>query len=119
MIRQIQKGLPLIYTDTFHSIHSPAPAGPPTLLEDGQCYRGNQLKQSLDGWEVVCLTGKDMHHLKQQDFTSDTHCVYLNTRNQVIRGKTGNGRKPECLYMCCRNLITVKPVFTYSCLGYP
>lgn len=93
------KGLPLICTDTFHSIHSPTPAGPPTLLEDGQRYRGNQLKQSLDGWEVVCLAGKDMHHLKQQDFTSDTHCVYLNTRNQVIGGKTGYGRKPENCFL--------------------
>lgn len=33
------------------------------LLEDGQCYRGNQLKQSLDWWEVVCLAGEDVHHL--------------------------------------------------------
>lgn len=88
------KGLPLIWTDTFDSIHSPAPAGPPTLLEDGQCYRGNQLKQSLDGWEVVCLTGKDMHHLKQQDVTSDTRCVYLYTKKQVIGRKTGYYRRP-------------------------
>lgn len=57
-------------TDAFHSIHSPTPPNTPTLLEDGQCYRGNKLKQSFDGREVVGLTGKDVHHLKQ--IVSDT-----------------------------------------------
>lgn len=42
------------------------------MLEDGQRYRGNQFKQGLDGREVVRLAGKDVHHLKQQDVTSDT-----------------------------------------------
>lgn len=47
------------------------PAGPiPTLLEDGQCYRGNQLKQGLDGGEVLGLHGKNVQHLKRQDFSS-------------------------------------------------
>lgn len=72
----------MILTNTFDSIHSPTLAGPPTLLEDGQRYRGNQLEQSLDGWEVVRLTGKDMYHLKQWNFASDTHFVYLHTRMQ-------------------------------------
>lgn len=49
-------------------------AGAPTLLEDGQRYRGNQLKQSLDGWEVVRLTGKDVHHLKKQGVKSESGC---------------------------------------------
>lgn len=65
--------------DLSSSQYSHSTAGPPTLLEDGQCYRGNQLKQSLDGWEVVCLTGKDMHHLKRQDVKSNTifSCTFL------------------------------------------
>ena len=63
----------------------PPPAGPPTLLEDGERYRGNQLKQSLDGWEAVCLTGKDMNHLKQQDIKSVTH--------RVTQVTTGSSRK--------------------------
>lgn len=66
----------LILTETVYITDTPAPAGPPTLLEDGQCYRSNQLKQSLDGWEVVCLTGKDMHHLKQQGLTLKTIFTY-------------------------------------------
>lgn len=71
------------------NIDTPTPAGPPTLLEDGQCYRGNQLKQSLDGWEVVCLTGEDMHHLKQHVFKLATCYFYLYITNQVIGRKTG------------------------------
>lgn len=54
----------MIRTDTSDSLDSLASAAPPTLLEDGQCYRGNQLKQSLDGWKVVCLTRKDVDHLQ-------------------------------------------------------
>lgn len=38
---------------------------PPTLLEDGQCYRGNQLKQGLDGREVLGLDGKNVQHLRK------------------------------------------------------
>ena len=48
-------------------------ARPPTLLEDRECNRGNQLKQSLDGWEVVRLTGKDVNHLKDKASSAHTH----------------------------------------------
>lgn len=78
---------PLIWADTLSNVHTPTPAGPPTLLEDGQCYRGNQFKQGLDGWEVGRLAGKDMHHLKQQDVTSDA-----GVKSRLIRRKRGNLR---------------------------
>lgn len=73
----------------------PTPAGTPTLLEDGQRNRGNQFKQSLDGWEVVRLTGKDMHHLKQQNVASDGG----------LRCETA-----ECLNGHRSDQITVKPI---------
>lgn len=43
---------------------------PPTLLEDGQRYRGDQLKQGLDGGEVLGLDGENVQHLKRQVVTS-------------------------------------------------
>lgn len=81
------------WADTLSNVHTPTHAAPPTLLEDGQCYRGNQFKQGLDGREVVRLAGKDMHHLKQQDVTSDTDGV--GGRSRLIRRKRGNFRWPS------------------------
>lgn len=34
-----------------------------TLLEDGECDRGDQFKQGFDWGKVVRLAGKYMHHL--------------------------------------------------------
>lgn len=83
-------------------------AGPPTLLEDGQCYRGNQLKQSLDGWEVVCLTGKDMHHLKQQDVKSNT--IFSCTLEiGLLKGKVAAVGNRDQLYMSCGYVMTCVP----------
>lgn len=59
---------------------------PPTLLEDGQCYRGDQLKQGFDGGEVLGLDGEDVQHLKRQDVTAGTHWVHFHT-NQFCRRK--------------------------------
>lgn len=81
------------WADTLSNVHTPTHAAPPTLLEDGQCYRGNQFKQGLDGREVVRLAGKDVHHLKQQDVTSDTDGV--GGRSRLIRRKRGNFRWPS------------------------
>lgn len=52
---------------------------PPTLLEDGQRYRGDQLKQGLDGGEVLSLDGENVQHLKRQDVTSGTHWFEFHT----------------------------------------
>lgn len=54
-------------TDTFDRVPCWTP---PTLLEDGQRYRGNQFKQGLDGGEVLGLDGENVQHLKWQDVTS-------------------------------------------------
>lgn len=43
------------------------------MLEDGQRYRGNQLKQGLDGGEVLGLDGENVQHLKRQGITSHGH----------------------------------------------
>lgn len=52
---------------------------PPTLLEDGQCYRGDQLKQGFDRGEVLGLDGEDVQHLKRQEVTAGTHWVHFHT----------------------------------------
>lgn len=87
---------PLSWEDTLSNVHTPSHAGPPTLLEDGQCYRGNQFKQGLDGREVVRLAGKDMHHLKQQDVTSDTAVPEEEVGSLGWKGETLCDIQPMC-----------------------
>lgn len=65
---------------------------PPTLLEDGQCYRGDQLKQGFDGGEVLGLDGEDVQHLKRQDVTAGTHWVSL-PHKSVLQEEMSNGIK--------------------------
>lgn len=84
------------WADTLSNVHTPTHAAPPTLLEDGQRYRGNQFKQGLDGREVVRLAGKDMHHLKQQDITSDADGVAERSR-LIRRGKRKPGWPSACM----------------------
>lgn len=110
------RGLPRLWT--VHSLHTHAPAGPPTLLEDRQRYRGNQLKQSLDGRKVVCLTGKDMHHLKEQNVKSHLLSILEAGPAWFIRYLPQQNKdrafKPLFVYMMCTvclNLIKKNTLF--------
>lgn len=62
-----------------HGLGSVPCWAPPTLLEDGQCYRGDQLKQGFDGGEVLGLDGEDVQHLKRQDVTAGARWVHFHT----------------------------------------
>lgn len=87
----------LSWADTLSNVHTPTHAAPPTLLEDGQCYRGNQFKQGLDGREVVRLAGKDMHHLKEQDVTSDTPVSEEEVGSLKGKEETVGDLQPVCV----------------------